>query len=70
MSPSLQIAPLDPAFFTEHYDRLKRPEHKNAKELLTIFAKTNRRVPQHWVKTASLYEDGTVTAIGFIVDDG
>jgi len=56
--------------FVCDYDKLRRKEHTNGKELVKAFWKTNKRFPLEWLKVARVIKDSNTVAVFLIADDG
>ena len=57
-------------FFFKNYNDLKNPEHLSGEIILEMFYKNNPHINTKWLRTASLYHNNSIVAIGIIVDDG
>jgi hypothetical protein len=66
----MDILPFNKAFFYEHYNALKNPEHYNGKKIYEILISNNPGLPEEWIKISTLKHDEKIVAIFLIIDDG
>ncbi len=57
-------------FFFEHYNRLKKSSHLSGEEVYALFLKNNPDINLNWLYMATLCHDGSIVAIGLIINDG
>ena len=65
----VKFSEFDKDFFIENYNNLKAPDHFSGEKILEIFNKNNPGINLNWFKTATLYHNNSIVAIGILIDD-